>query len=415
VIVNANELLTLENSTGRPKIGKEMERLGVVKDGAVAVKDGKIVAVGKTEEIKKLITKKTEVVDAENKVVMPGFIDCHTHLVYAGSRVDEFIEKIRGKSYVEILKAGGGILSTVRATRSATEEELVSYGKKILDSMLSLGTTTIEASSGYGLDLKNEIKILKVINTLNKKHCIDIVPTFLGAHAFPPEYKENRRGYVDLIINEMIPEVSKAGLAEYCDVFCEAGFFSVDESREILKRAKEYGLKLKIHSDELSCSHGAELSAELNAVSACHLDYISDEGIKLMAEKGVIGVLLPTVPFHLMTNKYAPARKMIESGMAIALATDYNPGSSPTESMQLVMAMACRQMKLTPEEAIVASTINSAFALNRGDKIGSIEVGKQADFVILDIPNYKHLVYHFGVNLVEAVIKKGKIVINRRF
>lgn len=407
LIINANELLTVKNNDKGPKVGDALKNLGIIDNGAIAVKDGKVIAVGETERIKNIASKK--ILDAEGKVVMPGFVDCHTHLVFAGSREDEFAKKIQGKSYLEILKEGGGILSTVKATRKATKDELIRNGRKALDSMLVHGTTTIEAKSGYGLDLKNEIKCLEVINALNREHCMDIVPTFLGAHAVPPEFDGNKEGYVKLVANEMMPEIARRGLAEYCDVFCEKGVFSVDDARKILEKARSFGMKLKLHADELSWNSGAELAAELKVASSDHLDHISNDGIKRMAEERIIGVLLPGVPFHLMTNKYAPARKMIKGGIPIALATDYNPGSCPTESMQMIMALACREMKLSPAEAIVASTINAAYAIDRAGEVGSLEVGKMADMIILDVPNHRRIPYHFGVNTVERVIKNGKL------
>jgi imidazolonepropionase len=344
---------------------------------------------------------------------MPGFVDPHTHLVFAGSREDEFVKKIHGMSYLEIMKEGGGILSTVRATRKSSKKELISLAWKRLDRMLRYGTTTAEVKSGYGLDLKNEIKCLEVVKWLNKKHNLDLIPTFLGAHAIPPEFERKRRGYVDLIINKMIPEVSKRGLAEYCDVFCEKDVFSLEEAREILQTARKFGMKLKMHADELTGLGGAELAAELHATSADHLDHISDQGIKKMAEAYVIGVLLPGVPFHLMTERYAPAKKMIRAGMAVALATDFNPGSCPTESMFFIIALACRKLRMTPAQAITASTINAAHAIDMADEVGSLEPGKKADIIILDIPNHKHIAYRFGINLVSKVIKDGKIVVDK--
>lgn len=412
-IINAHELLTVRNGDKGPRIECDLKELGIIENGAIAVKDGKIIAVGETKDIKNIASKK--ILDASGKVVMPGFVDCHTHLVFAGSREDEFAKKIQGKSYLEILKEGGGILSTVKATRKATKDELMRNSRKALDSMLMHGTTTTEVKSGYGLDLKNEIKCLEVINALNREHCMDIVPTFLGAHAVPPEFKGNREGYVKLVANEMMPEIARRGLAEYCDVFCEKGVFLVDDARNILGRARSLGMKLKLHADELSWNSGAELAAELKAASADHLDYISNDGIKRMTEERIIGVLLPGVPFHLMTNKYAPARKMIKGGMVVALATDYNPGSCPTESMQMIIALACREMKLSPAEAIVASTINAAYAIGRAEEVGSLEVGKKADMIILDVPNHRHVPYHFGVNLVENVIKNGELQFLRQY
>lgn len=410
-IINANELLTLRKSSNRPRIGEEMRDLNLIQDGAVIIKGGRIVEVGKTKEVKRHITEGTKVIDATEKVVMPGFIDAHTHVVFAGSREDEFEKKIEGKTYLEFLKESGGILSTVEATRKATKDELVKNAKKTLDSMLKFGTTTIETKSGYGLDLVNERKCLEVVKKLNKEHCVDVIPTFLGAHAIPMEFNNCKKKYVNLIINKMLPEITKRKLAEYCDVFCQPEIFSLEDTRRILQKAKSLGMKLKIHADELSYSGGVELAADLGVTSADHLEYISDNGIRRMREKNVMGVLLPGVPFHLMTNKYAPATKMIRNEVAIAIATDFNPGSCPSESMQMMIALACRYMKVTPAEAITASTINAAHSVDRAHDLGSLDVGKKADLIILDIPNHKHIPYHFGINLVESVIKNGLVVI----
>jgi imidazolonepropionase len=341
---------------------------------------------------------------------MPGLIDSHTHLVFAGSRELEFEQRIQGLSYLEIAERGGGILSTVEATRKAPFEELLSLGKKRLDRMLSKGVTTIEAKSGYGLSLQDEIKILKVTKALKESHPIDIVPTFLGAHTVPKEFRNDRKQYVDLIIQEMIPRVAQEGLAEFCDVFCEEKAFSLEESRKILETGKRYGLKPKIHADQLSSGGGAELAAEVGAFSADHLEYVSPIGIERMAERAVTAVLLPGASFFLSMKQFPPAREMIERGVAVALATDLNPGSSMTESLPLMITMGCTMFRMTPKEVIQATTIHAAKSMGRENKIGSLEVGKEADVLVLDIPNYKYLPYHFGVDHVETVIKKGKVV-----
>jgi imidazolonepropionase len=387
--------------------------LAIISDGAVAVKDDRIVFVGTTDEFMskyefgKIPTK----IDASNKLVTPSFIDPHTHIIFDGTRENELSMKLDGKTYIEILEAGGGILKTVRETRNASIEKLILNGKKILDRMMSYGTTTIETKSGYGLTIESEIKQLEAIQILNEDHPIDIVSTFLGAHTIPPEYKDKTDKYVELIISEMIPRIAKEGLAEFCDVFCEKGIFSIKQTRKILKTAIRYGLKPQIHIDEIVDTNGALLASEVRAVQTGHLLKSNEEGLKAMAEAGVIATLLPATPFCLMLDEYAPARKMIDLGIPIAIATDLNPNCW-TESMQMVIALACYHMKLSPAEALTASTINSACAIQRQDEIGSIEIGKKADLIVFDIPNHQFLPYHFGVNLVKKVIKNGKIVVD---
>jgi imidazolonepropionase len=343
---------------------------------------------------------------------MPGFVDPHTHIIFDGTREDELEMKIAGKSYLEILKSGGGILKTVRATRTASLDKLIQNGKGILDKMLEYGTTTIEAKSGYGLDLQNELKSLRAIKQLDQDHPIDIIPTFLGAHAIPPEYEDNPDDYVDLIINDMIPNITEEHLAEFCDVFCEKGIFSIKQTRRILEAARTFGLKIQIHIDEIVDTDGALLAAELKAIQTGHLLKSNVNGLKAMANEKVIATLLPATPFCLMLKEYAPARKMIKLGVPIALATDLNPNSW-TESMQMIIALACYNMQLSPAEAITAATLNAACAVKREMQIGSIEIGKQADIVIFDVPNFKFLPYKFGGNLVSKVIKKGVIVVDK--
>jgi len=409
LIINANELVTLRNGDKTPRIAKHMQNLGVIRNGAVAVQNGRIVAVGKTSTITQRFKAET-LIDAKGKTVMPGLVDAHTHLVFAGSRENEFEMRLKGISYMEILKKGGGILQTVEETRKATVEELVEAGLKSLNNMLLHGTTTIEAKSGYGLSTEHEIKILKAINQLDKKHPISIVPTFMGAHAVPHEYEQNQEGYVKLIVEEMIPKVAEHGLAEFCDVFCEKNVFTVTQSRQILETAKDYGLKPKVHADEMSYLGGAELAAEVNAVSAEHLIYASEKGIEALARKRVMAVLLPSASFALMAQHYADARKMIAKGVPVALGTDFNP-SCWTENMQLTMAFACRNMRLSSAEAITAATINAAHAINRASEVGSLEEGKKADLIVLDVPNHRFIGYRFGVNLVDSVVKEGKLVV----
>jgi imidazolonepropionase len=388
-----------------------MLELGIIRNGALAVKEGKIAAVGKTPEITK-VYKAENILSASGKTVLPGFVDPHTHLVFAGSREDEFQMRVEGASYMEILDAGGGILRTVRETRRARTEKLVENGTETLNAMLEHGTTTVEAKSGYGLTTKDELKILEATQRLNELHTVDLVPTFLGAHAIPPEFSNKPEDYVGLVINEMIPRVAQKGLAEFCDVFCERGVFSLDQSRRILIAGKNLGLRPKLHADEMSLLGGAELAASIGAVSADHVLFSSDEGFKAMADKGVIAVLLPAAAFSLMNGRFADARTIINFGVPVALATDFNP-SCRVENQQLVIAFACHFMKLAPAEAIIAATINAAHAINRASEIGSLEVGKKADIVVLDIPNHRFLGYRFGVNLVDKVIKSGRLVIDK--
>lgn len=412
LIKNVKQLLTLSSNKKGPRTSREMEDVGIIENGAVAVSDKKIIAVGKTEDVlaKVKIDKKTKVINAEDKVVLPGFVDCHTHPVFGATREEEFELRIKGKSYEEIAQAGGGIRSSVRSVRQLSKDELIRLALPRLNRFLYYGTTTIEAKSGYGLSLKDEIKSLEVIKKLNQIHPMDLVPTFLGAHEIPDEYRERREEYIDLLINQMIPEVAKRKLALFCDVFCEKGVFSLDESRKILETAKEYGLKPKLHADQLTPFGGAELAAEVNAVSADHLEFISDSGIENMKQSGTIAVLLPGAVFGLGKDNYPPARKLIDMGLPVALATDFNPGSSFTESMPVILSLACLRMKLTSAEAITAAAINSAYAIDKGDSIGSLEPGKKADIVIWDVKNYKEIPYHYGVNLVDTVIKNGEII-----
>ncbi len=409
IVKNATELLTLSSSL------KEDSGLGIIRDGAVAVRGEKILWVGESRQLSDEVslTSEGQEIDATGKVVMPGLIDPHTHIVFGGSRENEFEQRLQGLSYLEIAERGGGILSTVEATRKASFEKLFLLGKRRLNRMLSRGVTTIEAKSGYGLSLKDELKILEVMRTLDEDHPVDIVPTFLGAHTVPKEFKNNRKGYVDLLTEEMIPRVAEKRLAEFCDVFCEEKAFNLEESKKILETGKRYGLKPKIHADQLSSGGGAELAAEVGAYSADHLEYVSPTGIERMAEKGVTAILLPGASFSLSMKKLPPAREMIEKGVTIALATDLNPGSSMTESLPLIMTMGCTMFRMLPKEVIQATTIQAAKSMGRESDIGCLEVGKQADIAIFDIPNYRYLPYHFGVDHVEVVIKKGRLVYRR--
>jgi imidazolonepropionase len=411
LIVNAKELVTLAGGNQKPRTGKQMQELGIICDGGLAIKDGRIVAVGKTHDVTRVF-KAENVIRANWKTVLPGFVDPHTHLVFAGSREDEFQMRVEGAYYMVILSSGGGILKTVKETRKASGEKLVDFGMRTLDVMLAHGTTTVEAKSGYGLTTKDELKILEATKRLGQLHAVDVVPTFLGAHAIPAEFQGSPMSYVNLVIEEMIPKVAEKGLAEFCDVFCEKGVFSLEQTRRVLAAGENYGLKPKVHADEMSSLGGAELAADIGATSADHLLFSSDEGIKAMADKGVVAVLLPAAAFSLMSGRYADARKMIEFGVPVALGTDFNP-SCWVENQQLIIAFACHFMRLTPAEAITAATINAAHAVGRASEVGSLEVGKKADVVVLDVPNHKFLGYRFGVNLVDKVVKNGRVVVDR--
>jgi len=413
IIKNIGQLLTLAGDT--PKRGGEMSNLVIVENGAVASKNGKIVAVGKEDSVISEINllDNAKEINAENKVITPGLIDCHTHLVFSGSREEEFYLRIKGEDYLKILRRGGGILSTVDAVRKSSFNKLFKNGIKILNDMLSFGTTTVEIKSGYGLSTEDEVKILKVIKRLDEEHPIDVVPTFLGAHAFPKEYKNKEEDYVNLIIEEMLPAVKEKNLAKFCDVFCGRGVFNLEQTERILNAAKDLGYKLKIHADQLSYNGGAELAAKMNAISASHLEYISDGGIVNMKQKRIIGELLPGSVFFMGKTNYAPAKKMINNDVPLTLATNYNPGTCAIKSLPIIMTLACIYMGMSAEEVIAATTINAACALDLQYDIGSIEVGKKSDMVIWDVNNYKQIPYFLGLNLVQKVIKNGTIVFQK--
>jgi len=411
LIKNASELVTCSGTA--PKKGEDMRELNIIENGAVLVEEGIIKKVGKTEEILKEINEREyEVYDAKGKAVLPGFIDSHTHFVFGGYRADEYYLRLKGATYMEIMEKGGGIINSVEATRRASKEELIELGKKRLDSMLSFGVTTVEGKSGYGLDFDTEIKQLEVYEELNDIHPIDIVPTFLGAHSIPREYRCRNMEYIDFIIEKVLPYIKEKNLAQFVDVFCEKNVFSVDESRKLLLAAKTMGFKLKLHADEIVSLGGAELAAEVEAVSADHLLQASDKGIEMMAKRGVIATLLPATAFSLKEN-FARARYMIDSGLAVALASDFNPGSCFTENLSLVIALATLYMNMSLEEAITAVTINAAAAVGREKEIGSIDVGKKADIIILEHPSYKFIPYHIGVSIVEKVFKNGKLIYDK--
>ena len=409
-ISNAAEVITLEGHTEKPAIKEAMSEINVIKNGSVWIEDGKITAVDTDENIRTKYHDRiheAEYMDATGKIVTPGLVDPHTHLVHAGTRENEYAMRLKGKTYMEIMNSGGGIHATTRATQQASPEELYEQSKNRLNQFLQHGVTTVEAKSGYGLTLEDELKQLEVTEKLQKDHPIDLVSTFMGAHAVPLDEKDNPDKFVDRVINEMIPEVARRKLATFNDVFCERGVFTPEQSKRILEAGKEYGLIPKIHADEIEPYGGAELAAEVGAISAEHLLRASGEGIKKMAEAGVIGVLLPGTAFFLMAA-YAEARKMIDAGVPIALSTDANPGSSPTISMPFIMNLGCLNMGMTPEEVLTATTINAAHAIGRADEIGSLEVGKKADVTIWKVPNYLTLSYQYGMNHVDTVIKAGE-------
>lgn len=405
LIQNAAQVVTCSGFSA--KKGREMSDLHIIENGTVAVTDGRISFVGRADEPIPFDTAGYDVIDATGKAVLPGFVDSHTHLVWGGYREEEFSWRMRGDSYMSIMERGGGIHNTMEATRRASFNELKTAARERLDRMMTLGVTTVEAKSGYGMDRETELRQLEVMQALQAEHPIDIVPTFLGAHSVPKEYKGRADAFIDYLIAEVMPVVRERGLAECCDIFCEQNVFDIEQSRRYLTAARELGFKLKIHADEIVQLGGAELAAELGALSADHLLQASDAGTRAMAEKGVVATLLPCTAFSLREH-YARGREMIDAGCAVALATDLNPGSSFTSSIPLTFALACIYMKLSPEEAVTALTINGAAALGRADRIGSIDVGKQGDLVVLDFPSYKFLPYHIGMNIVGTVIKNGQ-------
>jgi len=408
VVKNAAQLIGTLRPCNSPLSGSALRRLPIIVDGALVIRDGRITWIGPTAHLP-LLPPDAEIIDAAGQVVLPGFVDSHTHLIFAGSREDEFEDHLRGRTYQEIAVNGGGINATVRRVRAASKEELKALARPRLQRLLQHGVTTVEVKSGYGLSLADEIKCLEAIAELNAEGPLELVPTFLGAHAVPPEYQGDREGYLRLLLDDMLPEVARCRLAEFCDVFCETGVFSLEETRRILARARDLGLRLKLHADELTPLGGAELAARLGATSADHLLCVTDAGIDALAAAGTVATLLPGTAFFLGLS-YAPARRLIEGGVPVALASDCNPGTCPTENLPLIGAMACTQMKMLPAEALNALTLNAAAALGRSEHIGTLEPGKQADIVICDVPDYRHLFYHFGINHVSRVIKRGRVV-----
>ena len=412
IITHASELLTLRGPK-RSRARAEMSELSIIPDGAVVVTDGVVEDVGRTESVlREHDAAGVEKLDASGKVVMPGLVDPHTHLVFAGSREFELELKLKGKSYLDIMAAGGGILRTVRDTRAAGEQELYGQSAARLGSMIAHGSTTIEAKSGYGLDRDVEIKILRTVRKLDEEFPVDLVPTFMGAHAVPPEFAGRPDDYVRFVAEDVLPAVAREGLARFCDVFCESGAFDVDQSRTVLQAAKALGMGVKVHADEFTSSGGAELAAELGAISAEHLAKPSDDGIMAMARKDVIGVMLPGTPYTSMVGIYPDARRLIDIGVPVALGTDLNPNCW-NESMQFTMSLACYKMRMTPAEAVTAATVNAAAAIGLEKRIGTLERGKRADIVIMDVASHAMMPYRFGTNLCTHVMKDGKVVWTR--
>lgn len=413
LIKDISSLVTVDSYGQGFKVGSQMKELGVIRNGAILFNE-KILWVGTTDEAEQKLNlgyfKPERVISAKNKTIIPGFVDSHTHVVFAGDRSDEFARRLRGVTYEEIAREGGGILTTMRATRKANIDELVETGRNLILSAMRYGTTAIEIKSGYGLDLPSEIKMLEAIKILKKEFDIPIVATFLGAHDFPPEYKNDRKKYVDIIINEMLPTVTENSLAEFCDVFIDKGYYTLDEGERILSKALEYGLKLKVHCDELADVGAASLVASLGAVSADHLLFVSDKGIDDLKQAGTVASLLPGTAFFIRMP-YANARKIIDNDNIVALATDCNPGSCFCENMQFTLWLSAINMRMTAEECIAAVTINGAKAIELSNEIGSLEVGKQANFIIADCPDYTYIFYHFGINQISEVWVKGKLAV----
>jgi imidazolonepropionase len=408
VIRNASQLVTPAAKGKAFHTGRAMRELAILENGSLIAEDGQITWLGPTSELP-AISSSAQVLDASGKTVLPGLVDSHTHLLFAGTRENEFEQRLRGMTYQEIAGGGGGIQSTVKQVRAATKEQLKELARARLKRFLRHGVTTVEVKSGYGLSLADELKCLEAIAELDSEGPLELVPTFLGAHALPPEFARDREGYVSLLVKEMLPEVARRGLAAFCDVFCDIGAFTLAESEHILVHARELSLQVKLHADELSPLGGAELAAQVGAVSADHLLCVTDKGIEALAGSGTVATLLPGTAFFLGLS-YAPARRLIEHGVVVALASDCNPGTCPTEDLPLVGTMGCTQMRMLPSEVLTALTLNAAAALGRSDRLGSLEVGKQADLVLCSIPSYQHLFYHFGVDHVWCVVKRGRVV-----
>ena len=405
-IVNTSQIVTLAGPQ-RPRFGAEMRELAIIPEGAMLIRDGRIVAVEARAAIEAQLAGDAEIVDAGGRIVLPGFVDAHTHPVFAGNRADEFEQRIEGATYAEIAGRGGGIRSTVRRTRAASEDELLAAARRYREWFLRGGTTTIEAKSGYGLSVEAELKILRVIRRLNADNVVRYVPTFLGAHEIPDEYRGRIDEYVALVMKEMLPAVAKEKLAEFCDIFCEPNVFPPEQAYRIICKAQEHNLDVRLHADQFTPDAGAHLAAQTGAVTADHLEATTPAGLQALCNQGVMPVLLPGAVYALGSHRYPDARRMIEMGLPVVVATDFNPGSSPTASMPMVLSLACTQMKMTPAEAICAATINAAYSLLRGDEIGSLESGKLADFAIHDCAHYRELPYFFGRDTAHAVYVNG--------
>ncbi|HEV7860023.1 MAG TPA: imidazolonepropionase [Pyrinomonadaceae bacterium] len=412
-VINCSQLVTVAGQAAGPRVGAAMRELAIIEDGAMLVLDGRIAGVGERRQIEPLIGSETRVLDARGRVVMPGFVDAHTHPVFAGERADEYEQRAAGATYQEIAAHGGGIQSTVNKTRAASLDQLIAAGTRYAEWFLRGGTTTIEAKSGYGLTVEDELKILRAVRQLDQELPLRYIPTFLGAHDVPAEYRSRRADYIALVIEEMLPRVASERLAEYCDVFCEQSVFSTEESWRILSAARAYGLDLRLHADQLSLSGGAMLAARLKAATADHLEHTDRSGINALKSAGVQPVLLPCSVYALGSSRYPAAREMIDAGLAVVLATDFNPGSSPTPSMQMVLNLASTHMRMTPAEAITAATVNAAYSLGRGDQLGSLEAGKRADFCIHDCEDYREVSYFFGIEHADAVYVDGRIAFKR--
>lgn len=406
---NIAQIVTVASHGKRVLAGTEMGNIGIIEDGGVLCRGGRIAWVGDMRDFHERLPVDFPEIDAAGMVVLPGLVDSHTHMMFAGSREHEFALRSSGATYQQIAEQGGGIMSTVRQVRIASKKELKRRTVRYLNDMLRHGTTTVEIKSGYGLETETELRMLEAIHELSQEEMMTVVPTFIGAHAVPMEYRYNKEEYIRIVMEDMMPHVARRKLATFCDVFCEKGYFEPEESEKILLEGKRLGMALKVHADELTAGGGAELAARVGAVSADHLEHVTERGIQALRSAGVVATLLPGVSFFL-NHGYAPARRLIDGGVAVAIASDFNPGSCMSYSMPLMMTIACTQMRMSPEEAIAASTINAAAALGVSDKTGSIEPGKQADLIIADVPDYRYLAYHFGTNHVHRTIKNGTIL-----
>jgi imidazolonepropionase len=411
---NATQLLTLAGPPV-PRRGAALGELGIIRDGAVLTLRSKILRVGPTGELEAEARRwRAQVIDCRGRLVMPGFVDCHTHLVFAGSRVDDYEQRIHGRSYEEIAAAGGGIGLSARQLREATPQELLAQASRFLREFAAHGTTTVEVKSGYGLDIAGEMKILEVVRRLRRISPLELVPTLLAAHALPPEYKGRSKGYVNLMSRRLIPAVARKKLAEFVDCFCDRGAFSVAECRQVLGAGIRHGLVPRVHAEQLSRTGASRLAVELGAASADHLDDVTEADIRALARSDVVATLVPGANFHLGLGIYPPARQLIDAGAVVALATDFNPGTSPTLNMQFILSLACSALRMTPAEAVTAATINAAYSLRRADRLGSLEPGKQADLVVMDASDYREIPYYFGWNHCVMTVKRGRVIFERR-